>query len=66
MYKVVKDFKDLMTGHDYKKGDTYPHTGKADAARVEILARPTTQREALIEFVADEPKTEKASAKKTK
>lgn len=66
MYKVVKDFKDLMTGQDYKKGDTYPHTGKADAERVEILSRPTTQRGALIEFVEDEVKAEKTSAKKSK
>ena len=54
MYKVVADFKDLRdNGHAYKVGDIYPHTGEADEARVKVLISPTTQRGALIEYVAD-------------
>ena len=64
MYRAVKDFKDLMTSHDYKKGDVYPFKGEADPDRVKVLINPTIQRGALIELVPDEPK--KAPAKKTK
>lgn len=67
MYKAIQDFKDLMTGHNYKKGDTYPYEGRADPKRVEILIKPTIQRGALIELVLEEPKpATKAPTKKSK
>lgn len=57
-YKVISDFKDLRDGgYEYKAGDTYPHTGTADAERVKHLMTPTPQRGALLEEVADKPKT---------
>lgn len=53
-YQVLKDFKDLGgDGHEYKTGDAYPHTGEADAKRVEILIRPTEQRGSLIAEILD-------------
>lgn len=53
-YKVVKDFKDLRDdGYEYKSGDTYPHSGEADAERVNQLMTPTSQRGALIEEVTE-------------
>lgn len=55
-YKVISDFKDLRDGgYEYKAGDTYPHTGAADAERVKHLMTPTEQRGALLEEVADKP-----------
>lgn len=48
-YEVVRDFKDLRdNGHEYKKGDIYPHNGEVDEKRVEQLITPTTQRGPLI------------------
>ena len=56
-YKVISDFKDLRDGgYEYKAGDTYPHTGAADAERVRHLMTPTEQRGALLEEVEDKPK----------
>lgn len=61
MYKVILDFKDLRDdGHEYKVGDTYPHSGKADADRVKHLMTPTSMRGALIEEVKEMKKVEKA------
>lgn len=59
MYRVIADFKDLRDGgYAYKKGDIYPHNGKADDARVRVLISPTIGRGSLIEYVPDEePKT---------
>ena len=48
VYKAIVDFKDLMTGHDYKAGDVYPFEGEADKDRVERLIKPTAQRGSLI------------------
>lgn len=69
MYRVISDFKDLRDGgYEYKEGDTYPHTGTADASRVQQLMTPTDQRGALIEVVEEKPekveKPEKAEAPK--
>ena len=68
-YRVISDFKDLRgDGHEYKAGDIYPHTGDADADRVQQLITPTIQRGALIEVVEEKPekveKPEKAEAPK--
>lgn len=53
-YKVIANFKDLRdNGHEYKIGDVYPHTGKADNDRVKNLMKVTAQRGALIEEVPD-------------
>ena len=55
-YKVISDFKDLRDGgYEYKAGDIYPHTGTADADRVQHLMTPTEQRGALIEVVEEKP-----------
>lgn len=59
-YRAIVDFKDLRDGHEYKTGDTYPHTGKVDAERVKQLAAPTQQRGPLIEE-APEPVAAPAS-----
>ena len=53
VYKAIVDFKDLMTGHDYKAGDVYPYEGEADKDRVERLITPTKQRGSLIEEVKE-------------
>lgn len=56
MYRVISDFKDLRDGgYEYKEGDTYPHTGTADASRAQQLMTPTDQRGALIEVVEEKP-----------
>ena len=61
-YKVISDFKDLRDGgYEYKAGDTYPHTGTADAERVKHLMTPTEQRGALLEEVARKPNAPSAS-----
>lgn len=57
-YKAIVDFKDLMTGHDYKAGDVYPFEGEADKDRVTRLITPTTQRGSLIEEIKAEPEVE--------
>ena len=64
-YKAIVDFKDLRTDHEYKSGDVYPFTGKADKERVEQLITPTAQRGALIAEVADDTVEKKRSNKKT-
>ena len=53
-YRAIVDFKDLLSGEEYKAGDIYPRTGEADAKRVQQLITPTTQRGALIEEVVEE------------
>ena len=60
-YKALVDFVDLRDGgYEYKAGDTYPHAGEPDEARVKQLMTPTTMRGALIE----EEKPVKKSRKK--
>lgn len=67
MYKAIVDFKDLRdAGHEYKSGDVYPHSGKADPERVAQLMTPTSQRGALIAEVADEVKEAKEVKPATK
>lgn len=52
-YRAIVDFKDLLSGEEYKAGDKYPRTGEADAKRINQLMTPTTQRGALIEEVVE-------------
>lgn len=69
VYKAIVDFKDLLTGHDYKAGDIYPFEGEADKDRVQKLITPTAQRGSLIEPVDEvkpEPKSEPKSEPETK
>lgn len=66
-YKVIKDFKDLRdNGYEYKSGDTYPRSGKADEARAKHLMIPTSQRGPLLEEVADEKPVAKKKEKADK
>ena len=51
VYKAIVDFKDLMTGHEYKAGDVYPYEGEAEKDRVKVLITPTSMRGSLIEEV---------------
>ena len=53
VYKAIVDFKDLMTGHDYKAGDVYPYEGEAEKDRVKVLITPTSMRGSLIEEVKE-------------
>lgn len=59
-YRAIVDFKDLLSGEEYKAGERYPHKGNADAKRVQRLITPTSQRGALIEEI--EEVVEKAPA----
>lgn len=52
-YRAIVDFKDLLSGEEYKAGERYPHKGNADAKRVQRLITPTSQRGALIEEVEE-------------
>lgn len=64
-YKVISDFKDLLgDGYQYKSGDTYPHAGLVDEARVKHLMTPTSQRGPLLAEVADEKPTPKKKKEK--
>ena len=65
VYKAIVDFKDLMTGHDYKSGDVYPYEGVADADRVKKLITPTPQRGPLIGIVAEVEVERKGRSKKS-
>ena len=63
-YRAIVDFKDLLSGEEYKAGDKYPRDGKADAKRISQLMTPTAQRGSLIEEVVEkvvEEVVEKAS-----
>jgi hypothetical protein len=62
-YIATMDFKDLQTGHEYKKGDAFPFEGVADEARIQQLAEATTQRGALIVWEVKK-KSKKVEGKK--
>lgn len=62
MYKVIHAFHDLADNeHYYEVGDTYPHAGAPDMARVQVLMTDANmQCKPLIE----EEKAEEKPAKK--
>lgn len=52
MYKVIKSFKDLKTGHSYKVGDLYPAEGtKATKSRFKELS--TTNNKLKTVFIVE-------------
>lgn len=54
MYIVIKDFKDLKTGHIYREGDIFPFEGKASKGRLSELSTNKNKRnEPVIREVDD-------------
>lgn len=53
MYKVIKEFTDMISGQHYKVGDTFPAEGvKVDAGRLAKLASENNrQKTPLIEEI---------------